>query len=154
MCMWWEVQQQSPVVSIQVDSAVLWKSPNPVGGAIPINWTAIYLDSPIQLGSVVYLAVIESIISLLPLLDHHGNLLGHCLRARPEMNRLSNIKKTRKSHLSAPNVKVFTNPLTLAKVFHPLNWEKHSNFVDDLICPMESWIRDAPMKFYNDRSAF
>ena len=131
MCMWWEVKWQSPVVSIQVDSAVLWKSPNPVGGAILIHWTAIYLDSSIQLGSVVYLAVIESIISLPPLLDHHGNLLGHCLRARPEMKRLS-------------NVKVFTNPLTLAKVFHLLNWEKHSNFVDDLICAMELWIRDAP----------
>ena len=80
----------------------------------------------------------ESIISLPPLLDHHGNLLGHCLRARPEIKSLLNIKKTPKSHLSAPNVNVFTNPLTLAKVFHQLNREKYFNFIDDLICAMES----------------
>ena len=96
----------------------------------------------------------ESIISLPPLLDHHGILLVHCLRARPEMKGLLNIKKSLKSHLSAPNKKVVTNPFTLAEVFHQLNREKHSNSIDDLICAMESYIRDAPMKFDNDRSAF
>ena len=109
-----------------------------MGGTILFHWTAIYLDCSIQLGSVVYLTVLESVISLPPLLVHHGNLIGHCLRARPEMKRLLNIKKTRKSHLSAPNVEVVTNPLTLANVFHQLNREKHSNLIDDLICAMES----------------
>ena len=31
--------------------------------------------------------------------------------------------------MSAPNLKVFANPLTLAKVLHQLNREKHFNFI-------------------------